>query len=107
VDETSFNGMYYKKKDGRKHQTDLTLPVLGRMFKTPTAQMYRHTGKGELNRKYIDSTARDVAKRDPQSWIAGGGQLNPTWVEWLMGFPIEFTVLSASETPSFRKSRKQ
>ena len=25
------------------------------------------------------------------------GQLNPTWVEWLMGFPIGWTGLSASE----------
>lgn len=28
-----------------------------------------------------------------------GGQLNPTWVEWLMGFPIGWTELNASETP--------
>lgn len=27
------------------------------------------------------------------------GQLNPEWVEWLMGFPIGWTDLSASETP--------
>ena len=31
------------------------------------------------------------------------GQLNPTWVEWLMGFPIGWTDLSASATPSSRK----
>lgn len=29
-----------------------------------------------------------------------GGQLNPTWVEWLMGFPIGWTDLGPSETPS-------
>ena len=28
------------------------------------------------------------------------GQLNPAWVEWLMGFPPGWTDLSASETPS-------
>jgi len=28
-----------------------------------------------------------------------GGQLNPTWVEWLMGFPIGWTDLERSETP--------
>ena len=28
-----------------------------------------------------------------------GGQLNPTWVEWLMGYPPGWTDLSASETP--------
>ena len=27
------------------------------------------------------------------------GQLNPTWVEWLQGFPIGWTDLNASETP--------
>ena len=27
------------------------------------------------------------------------GQLNPTWVKWLMGFPIGWTDLNASETP--------
>ncbi len=27
-----------------------------------------------------------------------GGKLNPTWVEWLMGFPIGWTDLSNSET---------
>ena len=27
------------------------------------------------------------------------GQLNPEWVEWLMGFPAGWTDLNASETP--------
>jgi hypothetical protein len=27
------------------------------------------------------------------------GSLNPTWVEWLMGFPAEWTALEPSETP--------
>ena len=35
-----------------------------------------------------------------------GGSLNPTWVEWLMGFPAEWTALDASEMPSSRKSQK-
>jgi len=33
------------------------------------------------------------------------GQLNPEWVGWLMGFPIGWTDLSASGTPSSRKSQ--
>ena len=33
-----------------------------------------------------------------------GGSLNPTFVEWLMGFPDGWTDLEASETPSSRKS---
>jgi DNA (cytosine-5)-methyltransferase 1 len=33
------------------------------------------------------------------------GPLNPPWVEWLMGFPIGWTALPASATPSSRRSR--
>jgi hypothetical protein len=32
------------------------------------------------------------------------GLLNPTWVEWLMGFPTGWTDLSASEMPSCHSS---
>jgi hypothetical protein len=35
-----------------------------------------------------------------------GGTLNPTWVEWLMGFPLGWTDCGPSETRSSRKSRK-
>ena len=33
-----------------------------------------------------------------------GGQLNPTWVEWLMGYPEGWTDLGDSEMPSSRRS---
>lgn len=36
-----------------------------------------------------------------------GGSLNPTWVEWLMGFPLGWTDLEGSETPSSPKSPKR
>ncbi len=42
----------------------------------------------------------------PSLDVAVGGSLNPTWVEWLMGFPLGWTALEASATPSSRKSRK-
>jgi len=35
---------------------------------------------------------------------AVGGQLNPTWVEWLMGFPSGWSDLGPSETPSSPRS---
>ncbi len=35
-----------------------------------------------------------------------GGQLNPEWVEWLMGYPIGHTDSKDSETPSSRKSQR-
>jgi hypothetical protein len=36
----------------------------------------------------------------------GSGTLNPTWVEWLMGFPAGWTDLKPSEMPSSPRSRK-
>jgi hypothetical protein len=38
---------------------------------------------------------------------AAGGQLNPNWVEWLMGYPIGWTDLEPSATPLSRKSQKR
>ena len=35
-----------------------------------------------------------------------GGSLNPQWVEWLMGYPLGWTDLGGSATPSSRRSRK-
>ena len=40
----------------------------------------------------------------PLSYIVRG-PLNPNWIEWLMGFPIGWSELQRSETPSSRKSR--
>jgi hypothetical protein len=31
--------------------------------------------------------------------VVAGGALNPTWVEWLMGYPAGHTDLEPSETP--------
>ena len=58
------------------------------MFATPCTRDYR-TGQ---QKRFNDP--RRTKNRNDQI----GGQLNPTWVEWLMGFPIGWTDLSASET---------
>jgi len=36
-----------------------------------------------------------------------GGQLNPTWVEWLMGWPLEWTDLKPLETDKFQQWQHQ
>lgn len=38
--------------------------------------------------------------------VAPGGQLNPTWCEWFMGFPIGHTALPDSETRKFPFARR-
>ena len=61
---------------------------------------------GENIRKTVESSQIKVgSKHSVKLAQAVGGQLNPMWVEWLMGFPLGWTVLDASEMPSFRKSR--
>ena len=55
------------------------------MYPTPKAQNCR--GNGERH-----------GDGGPSLDVVVGGQLNPTWVEWLMGFPLGWTDLNASET---------
>jgi len=50
-----------------------------------------------LNDQVADKTAPDTATRN--------GQLNPTWVEWLMGFPLGWTDLDVSVTLSYPRWR--
>ena len=67
------------------------------------------TGKGENQATFLrrmgDRTAKCfgslAAQVNAQVTSAGGqaGPLNPTWVEWLMGFPTGWTDLQHSETP--------
>jgi hypothetical protein len=88
------------------------------------------TVKGNYNRKGLSSKSGDglatvvrrwasPAARDFRSGLGRkenghskqlpeqvGGTLNPTWVEWLMGFPLGWTALKGSATRSSRKSRK-
>ena len=67
---------------------NLTQAVAMEMLATPCARDYR-TGQ----RKRYENPERANNLNDQI-----GGQLNPTWVEWLQGFPIGWTDLNASET---------
>ena len=80
-----------------------TLQDQVKLWPTPTASdhkgsgptVIRKDGKNRLNDRLDYATEQ----REPS-----GGQLNPTWVEWLMGFPEGWTDLKPSEMPSSRKS---
>jgi hypothetical protein len=47
---------------------------------------------------------REAGRVSTRESMLATGQLNPTWVEWLMGFPLGWTDLGPSATRSFRKS---
>mgnify|MGYP001597366109 CR=1 FL=1 len=75
------------------------------MLPTPKARDWRSPrdkNNGSAKRNSPDlNVAIHLAEGRPIS-----GSLNPDWVEWLMGFPIGWTALDASATPSSRKSSK-
>jgi hypothetical protein len=41
-------------------------------------------------------------EEDRKMGAGNGGQLNPTWVEWLMGWPLEWTDLKPLGTDKFQ-----
>jgi hypothetical protein len=67
------------------------------MWGTPKAQDSRHAlrdrGKGNLGEQV--------------SGLHNGGKLNPTWTEWLMGWPLEWTDLKPLETDKFQQWQQQ
>jgi hypothetical protein len=68
------------------------------MFPTPGANDWKGSSKDGQRRGQLTDPAMGA--------IPAGGQLNPTWVEWLMGFPPGWTDCEHLATPSFRRSLK-
>jgi hypothetical protein len=62
-----------------------------RMFPTPAARDYRSPNA----KSYAE---RGGGKKGEQLPNFVGGSLNPTWVEWLMGWPLGWTDLGPSAT---------
>ena len=97
---------HLKRKSGHTIQIRLADQVREpRLWPTPAAHEAR-----------LGYQRRDTGKKGTQKSLStvvidteGGrekttGQLNPTWVEWLMGYPTGWTDLSVSETVSSHKS---
>jgi hypothetical protein len=121
------NAGYQKGKDGATFPTLPGAVGAAKRWPTPMARDWR-SGRAsdatmERNARPLNEVvdrwptpiARDAhsfkgAERSPNAEGAEplsavvGGQLNPTWVEWLMGFPLGWTDLGPSATPSSPKS---
>ena len=65
-------------------------------FPTPKSRDW----KGQIQRG-IHGPADSVANLDRGDGKTIGGQLNPDWVEWLMGWPVGWTDLKPLETDRF------
>ena len=78
------------------NQNGGTLPLavnLAALWPTPCARDHKSPGH---------SNNRDGGPPLPH---AVGGPLNPLWVEWLMGYPPEWTALKPWATAWFRRAR--
>ena len=79
----------------------LDLATFAKLIPTPTTGAGMCGGSANYQRLKEMEDARVISQEERRSMAAGnGGQLNPTWVEWLMGFPLGWTDLSVSETQS-------
>ena len=75
------------------------LPAAVKRFPTPRASDSKGSGqavKRKDGRSRMDQLAYATERNTDGTPV--GGQLNPMWVEWLMGWPIGWTDLKPSET---------
>ena len=75
----------------------------GKLWPTPAARDYKHPNKADKE----GGDHRGDTKSGKQLPNAVGGALNPTWVEWLMGWPLGWTVCALWATAKSRRARRQ
>jgi len=121
-----------KSQSGRTLQTLAACDPLGVTWPTPTTQDAKNNGSpSQMRRNTKPLNAAVIGTQTQQNWgtprcfmhkdaltdrgkgnlgeqvneahkMKKMGQLNPSWVEWLMGWPIGWTDLKPLETDKFR-----
>lgn len=84
-------------RPGSSKKAGLGLATAVKLYPTPAARDWRDNGKSPAELARNSQTLATIA----------GGQLNPMWVEWLMGYPIAWTELNASVTQWFHSKSKR
>jgi hypothetical protein len=94
----SANGVGHQ---GRNGGVNLQTAVAVMTYPTPGANedSYRLNGNSQQSNSLGAIARREALEESP----ASGGQLNPTWVEWLMGWPLGWTDCAVSATDKFRQ----
>lgn len=89
----STDGTHGGRRTPRKSRNggNLIEAVSKEMFPTPNRRDWKDSGPTQGNRK------------SPNVGTVCGGQLNPTWTEWLMGWPLGWTDLRPLETDKYRQ----
>lgn len=92
-------------RPGISKTSGLGLASAVKMWPTPCASASKGSSPAALVRKSGKSRERD--RLDHAVMASDGGQLNPEFVEWLMGWPIGLTALKPLETARFREWQQQ
>lgn len=74
---------------------------------TPCASASASKGSSPAALVRKDGKSRERDRIDHAVMASDGGQLNPEWVEWLMGWPIGHTALKPLETARYREWLQQ
>ncbi len=77
-----------------------SLGVVVKMFPSPAARDWR-SGAGRKENGHTPQLPEVIAQE------GNGGQLNPDWVEWLMGWPIGWTGSKRLATAKFQQWQRQ
>ena len=77
----------------------MPLAIAVQLFPTPSANDWKGSSKEGQRRGQLTDPAMGA--------VPAGGELNPEWVEWLMGYPAGWTDLGDLEMPSFRRSLRK
>ena len=95
------------RKEGTKHGESLHHRIYRQTYPTPGAMQrgaHKGTEAGAVNLEKQNRTSEAGVKYGATlQTVVGSGQLNPEWVEWLMGWPIGWTDLKPLETDRFRR----
>ena len=82
-------------------------PEAGMPVATPHSQMLRETWPTPTKADAMGGPGRaETCQGGENLRTSVGGQLNPTWVEWLMGWPLGWTDLRASAMDRFQQWRR-
>ncbi len=87
-----------QRREGSMHSVNLSQAV--RMLPTPCSR--DHKGPVKVGKR-ITSSGKEQNYGEQLPNAVGGGSLNPTWVEWLMGWSLAWTDLKPLGTAKFRR----
>ena len=90
---------------GAAERPSLAMMARKGLWPTPCASASKGSSPAALMRKNGKDRSND--RIDHAVMASDGGQLNPEWVEWLMGWPIGHTALEPLATDKYREWLRQ